>query len=242
MSRTAASTVAARSERHTSRSGRYGIGPVVDAAANRRGASSGSRRRSRRRPARPSPTRTARRCARTRRRRPARRPSPWRRPSRAARARRRAPRRGTRRPPAAACATRAAASSRSGAAGAGGGCAVDEQLVLRRAARLPRHAGTPLNASATCTAQSVRPSPHSRVPSSGSTIHTRSRASRAGESLDSSDSTASSGRALGQAGEDQLVAEPVAFVLGRLSAPGARAAARRPRARCRLRARDRPLS
>ena len=50
--------------------------------------------------------------------------------------------------------------------------------------------------SATCTAQSSRPGmPYSRVPSSGSMIHTRSADSRAGESTDSSDSTASSGRA-----------------------------------------------
>ena len=33
--------------------------------------------------------------------------------------------------------------------------------------------GTPSIASATCTAQSLRPSPYSRVPSSGSMIHTR---------------------------------------------------------------------
>ena len=54
---------------------------------------------------------------------------------------------------------------------------------LRRRARGPARGGRPRprpgmpsTTSATCTAQSVRPaSPYSRVPSSGSTIHTRSR-------------------------------------------------------------------
>ena len=72
---------------------------------------------------------------------------------------------------------------------------------------------------------------------------TRARASRrAGESFDSSDNTASSGRAAGEAGEDQLVAEPVTFVFRRVRALAARAGARRLRVRCRRRARGRPLS
>ena len=50
---------------------------------------------------------------------------------------------------------------------------------------------------ATCTAQSILPgSPYSRVPSSGSTIQTRSAPKRRGSSLPSSESTASSGRCL----------------------------------------------
>src|SRR5450755_3770181 len=54
---------------------------------------------------------------------------------------------------------------------------------------------SPRSQRATCTAQSVRPaSPNSRVPSSGSTIHTRLADSRAGSSRPSSESTASSGR------------------------------------------------
>ena len=54
---------------------------------------------------------------------------------------------------------------------------------------------SPRSHSATCTAQSVRPgSPNSLVPSSGSTIHTRSALSRAGSSRPSSESTASPGR------------------------------------------------
>ena len=49
---------------------------------------------------------------------------------------------------------------------------------------------------AMCTAQSGLPSsPNSLVPSSGSTIHTRSASKRRGSSRPSSDSTASSGRA-----------------------------------------------
>ena len=49
--------------------------------------------------------------------------------------------------------------------------------------------------SATCTAQSLRPSSeNSRVPSSGSTIHTRSALNRTGLSTPSSESTASPGR------------------------------------------------
>ena len=50
--------------------------------------------------------------------------------------------------------------------------------------------------SATCTAQSCRPGmANSRVPSSGSMIHTRSARRRAGSSSDSSERTASPGRA-----------------------------------------------
>ncbi len=54
---------------------------------------------------------------------------------------------------------------------------------------------TPSTASATCTAQSVRPSPYSRVPSTGSMIHTRDCASRVPSHCISSDSSPSSGRA-----------------------------------------------
>src|SRR3546814_2880216 len=52
---------------------------------------------------------------------------------------------------------------------------------------------------ATWTAQSSRPSPYSRVPSSGSTIQTRLAFSRSGLSRSSSESTASSGRAAASA-------------------------------------------
>ena len=75
--------------------------------------------------------------------------------------------------------------------------------------------GMPLNASATCTAQSVRPSPHSRVPSSGSTIHTRSRVEALGRVLRLLRQHRVVGTRVGEPSEDQLVAEPIAFVLRR---------------------------
>jgi hypothetical protein len=59
----------------------------------------------------------------------------------------------------------------------------------------------PSIASAMCTAQSVRRSPNSRVPSSGSTIQTRLFASRALSAASSSDRMASSGRAKQIAGD-----------------------------------------
>ena len=56
--------------------------------------------------------------------------------------------------------------------------------------------GTPFSTRATCTAQSDRPgSEYSRVPSSGSTIQTRSADKRARSSRPSSERMASSGRA-----------------------------------------------
>ena len=54
--------------------------------------------------------------------------------------------------------------------------------------------GTPSIASPTWTAQSARSSPYSRVPSTGSMIHTRRLAKRSGVSLLSSESNPSSGR------------------------------------------------
>ena len=88
--------------------------------------------------------------------------------------------------------------------------------VERERAGRERHRGrdhlVPPIVSATCTAQSVRPSsPNSRVPSSGSTIHTRSAPSRTGSSAASSDSTASSGWAAGEGGDDEVVRRPVAL-------------------------------
>ena len=103
---------------------------------------------------------------------------PWRRPSPSAPARRRA--RSASRP-----ATNAGGAGPAdrdadrppGSAGraAGGGSAVLRTRALGRAARPRRRSASPRSHSATCTAQSVRPaSPNSRVPSSGSTIQTRS--------------------------------------------------------------------
>ena len=71
----------------------------------------------------------------------------------------------------------------------------------------------PLSQRATCTAQSLRRgSPYSRVPSSGSTIHTRSWRCRRGSSAPSSDSRASSGRADDQLGGDEGVGGGVTLV------------------------------
>ena len=100
----------------------------------------------------------------------------------------------------------------------------------------------PLNASATCTAQSVRPSPHSRVPSSGSTIHTRSRSSRTGESFDSSDRIASSGRAAARRARIRSLLSRSPSSLVAFARLQLERGARRLRARCRPRARGRPLS
>ena len=68
--------------------------------------------------------------------------------------------------------------------------------------------------SAMWTAQSMRPgSLNSRVPSSGSTIHTRSASNRRGSSRPSSESTASSGRCDGELLGEELLRERVAGIL-----------------------------
>src|SRR5215831_10597279 len=80
------------------------------------------------------------------------------------------------------------------AGGAAGGAVVASTWPWAGSATAPA-VSAPRSQSATWTAQSVRPgSPNSLVPSSGSTIHTRSAASRARSSRPSSDSTASPGR------------------------------------------------
>ena len=197
----------------------------------------------RRRPARPSPTRTGRRCARTRRRRRARPPSPWRRPSPAARARRRAR-----------SARYVGELGRAGARHEEPDRAVGRRRERRRRVAVDEHAalrgqrdrgdasGMPSTTSATCTAQSVRPaSPHSRVPSSGSTIHTRSRVEprRVVLRLLGEDRVVGSVLAQERRGSGRCLA--VAFA--RRCRPRARSSqqeARRRGARPRRRARDRP--
>ena len=59
--------------------------------------------------------------------------------------------------------------------------------------------GLPSMASATCTAQSVRSSPYSRVPSTGSMIQTRDFERRSRLSFSSSDNNPSSGRCVRRA-------------------------------------------
>ena len=184
-------------------------------------------RRRRRRRARPNPIRTGRRSARTRPHGPGSRPSSWRRPSRAAPARRRARPRGTPQGPADACGRRAAASCPEPRARAPAAQPSRTPHCPAREARPRTPRACRSTTSAMCTAQSLRPaSPNSRVPSSGSTIHTRARSRRTRSSLDSSERIASSGRASRKHGEDQRVRLAIAVVLARAVVPGAGARAR----------------
>src|SRR5580693_6951998 len=81
-----------------------------------------------------------------------------------------------------------------GEAGVFTGSAVDRTLSWAGSATAPADS-SPRSHNATCTAQSVRPgSPNSLVPSSGSTIQTRSADNRSALSLPSSDKIASAGR------------------------------------------------
>ena len=80
-------------------------------------------------------------------------------------------------------------------AGSSGGGSVARVSSIAGNATAPA-VSAPRSHRATCTAQSLRRgSPYSRVPSSGSTIHTRSWRWRRGSSAPSSESSASSGRA-----------------------------------------------
>ena len=76
---------------------------------------------------------------------------------------------------------------RSGTTGAG---CVPNTVVMLGSDTAPA-TSSPRSHNAICTAQSARPSPYSLVPSSGSTIHTRSAAKRRRSSEPSSDNTES---------------------------------------------------
>ena len=91
------------------------------------------------------------------------------------------------------------------ATGTPGGGSVTQQLAEAGSATAAA-VSSPADHSATCTAQSCRPgSPYSRVPSSGSTIQTRSASSRRGSSAASSLKTTSSGRSAASDVEDRLL-------------------------------------
>src|SRR5215831_17670331 len=122
--------------------------------------------------------------------------------------------------------------------GGAGGSAVLRTRFRAGSATAPA-VSSPRSHSATCTAQSLRPgSPYSLVPSSGSTIHTRSAASRAGSSRPSSERMASPGQRLASCADRnswELASPALRNLSG--SPPAARRASRRwPAASARSRA------
>ena len=156
----------------------------------------------RRRRERPSPTRTARRCARTRRHPRIGQQRPW--PPAEPSGSRTAPARSASRWMYSGGLVRLTTmrSCPGPAAVAGAPWGVAGMFAVLRirpwagSATAPT-LRSPRSQSATWTAQSVRPgSPNSLVPSSGSTIQTLLADSRAGSSRPSSDSTASAGRSV----------------------------------------------